>query len=383
MLVVDALNFSSNFGFTARWWNIENPARLIREFVSAAKASEFQLFVIIDAGIESEEAQEKWRKRREDELRAQTKDVPACLSILVGDLFRDAGVTHVYYSPHDRDCDYCIAYVANSNKGSVLSNDADFFRYANRTYKVFNKFEIVDGRLFLTEKTTGLRNLGPSLKLPTEPTRLIVRNPGFATVRATGLYRRGVPTSLSMWTRNIHDMLGPMRWKVYALLGIEGQVFEEWPSRCIGDKLNIEWHQQIVQPDIDEIESRLAFVSDEQDALRKEFESIIEYFLIFSQCKLPVLPPDYELHNHKMAVILHIGELLVAVNPRVRLIDLYRSSPICQKLEAEVTDFTPVPSPCRNWKETGACSFGDKCFAKSGHFVCNCRRGEHCRFRHE
>jgi hypothetical protein len=65
LLYVDALNYSKKFFTSPNFWNIRIPLRNIKDFYYAAKNSGFTLEVFIDAGMQSEEAEAKWKSRRE------------------------------------------------------------------------------------------------------------------------------------------------------------------------------------------------------------------------------------------------------------------------------------------------------------------------------
>ena len=45
-----------------------------------------------------------------------------------------------------------MAAYANYYGADILSRDKDYFRYLGRKYKVFDQFEIVQGKLQLTQK---------------------------------------------------------------------------------------------------------------------------------------------------------------------------------------------------------------------------------------
>lgn len=65
LLYVDGLNYSKRFFTSMNFWNMRIPLRNIKEFYYAAKNSGITLEVFIDAGMQTEEAETKWKKRRE------------------------------------------------------------------------------------------------------------------------------------------------------------------------------------------------------------------------------------------------------------------------------------------------------------------------------
>lgn len=106
------MNFAKDFGFTVQTWNLTHAQNRVRAFVDAAKNSGFTLTVFLDAGIQTDEAMEKWRSRREEEVRCEIRQVPQGQNVLLGDMFRACGV-EVFYSPADGDNDDCIAACAH------------------------------------------------------------------------------------------------------------------------------------------------------------------------------------------------------------------------------------------------------------------------------
>jgi hypothetical protein len=65
---VDILNYSKRFFTTPNFWNVKFPLRNIKDFYYAAKNSGYVLEVFIDAGIQTEEANQKWMSRREQQV---------------------------------------------------------------------------------------------------------------------------------------------------------------------------------------------------------------------------------------------------------------------------------------------------------------------------
>ncbi len=84
------------------------PLRNIKDFYHAAKNSGFTLEVFIDAGFQSEEAEKKWKTRREKQVKDCEMVVPPYLSRMIGEMFQSVGVK-VHYSTIDND-DVLAAY---------------------------------------------------------------------------------------------------------------------------------------------------------------------------------------------------------------------------------------------------------------------------------
>jgi len=70
---MDGLNFAGEFfNRDGTFWTIPESRLLVKEFVYAARNTGWHLEVFIDAGISSKEGMDKWRTRREDDVRAGT-----------------------------------------------------------------------------------------------------------------------------------------------------------------------------------------------------------------------------------------------------------------------------------------------------------------------
>ena len=95
------------------------------------------------------EARRKWRERREEDVRHGSLGMPPGISKLLGEMFTNCGV-RLHFSEIDND-DTLAAY-AEKHGAAVLSRDADFFRYRNLTYTVFNSYTIYDGKLNLKKR---------------------------------------------------------------------------------------------------------------------------------------------------------------------------------------------------------------------------------------
>jgi hypothetical protein len=235
-LYIDGLNLSEQFGLSKRAWSIQVPKREIERFVVALRNTGWEPTVFIDAGIESGEALKKWRTRREEEVLHCFRNVPACHSNLMGDLFRLHGV-RVWYSPHDADSDDCLATFAQLDGASVLSNDLDFARYRGKTYNQYGDFRYDGDRVLLVPKKIDERKVpSPRDFLPKKP-QMVERDPGFVSIRELGLYRRGCPTFATKFCGNLHSYLHPLRVALYAKWKLKS-VKEEWPCFENG---KVEW----------------------------------------------------------------------------------------------------------------------------------------------
>lgn len=383
LLYVDVLNFSNDFGFTTRTWNLGNPVIKIAQFCNAARRSKWELVVFIDAGIESDEALTKWRSRREEEVKREYRDVPQGLSVLVGDIFRSFGIK-VYYSPYSADNDDCIAAHANADGADILSNDKDFFRYIDHRYKRYGKFDIVDGHLLLSGGFPPKSKPGfpePSAKTIIDPPKMLSYNPSFNSVEHLNYYRRGAPSSLVKLMGNPHCLFSGLRGSIYAKMGKTEAVKEEFPEWDRGIE-SVVWRVSHVEPS-HEFDH---FLVGDFDNLRRTCEHFI------SRLKRDInRVPEREFYNHTFAVYAIIFELWCTYNDnKVNMLQCFK------EIFESALDFdeknkpSPVDAVCQGFVKTGTCKFGEKCFSKDGHKICSdlsefkyCRRGDLCRFRHQ
>jgi len=374
-LYIDALNISTQLGFTKKAWSTSVPIREIERFVLACEASGWELKVFIDAGVESAEALAKWKSRREQEVKDAYRDVPHAMASLMGDIFRQFGVK-VYYSPWNVDNDDCIAYFAQRDGAAVLSNDLDFARYRGKTYQQYGDFEIEKGKLILIPKKVDERRLPSPRDLLTSEPKMVDKYPGFVYLKENATYVRGSPSFATKFYGNLHGHVKDLRYFLYHLMRLE-RVEESWP----------EYSEESGVPEVLWIEN--SFVSDRKIMALPSIE--IYYRKTRDAIFAPVLAvPDFtdeEKWNFEMAIMLVISELYAMITKTSTLsvfLHLRRTTPDIQKclstLDADCE--TNVPAVCRNWKAEGICRFGYKCVAASGHFVCSCWRGEKCRYRH-
>eukprot|EP00347_Sterkiella_histriomuscorum_P010085 403338736 len=242
LLYVDALNFSRGFFKDQNFWNRRAAFSKVRKFVEAAINSGYQLEVYIDAGKQTHEAQEKWRTRREAQLRKCELNVPTCLSTLLGDMFRGNKVP-VYYS--DVDNDDTLAAFANYYGADILSQDKDFYRYMNRKFEIFSSYQVVNGRLIL-EKSQKFRHPKPRQLLDPLP-NTYPYYPIVERIIVEKEYIRGCPSALTKFTGNLHYLIKPLRQVFYTKMGINFEVFEcypEWDSQ----NERVYWVEEYVKP---------------------------------------------------------------------------------------------------------------------------------------
>ncbi|GHP07278.1 hypothetical protein PPROV_000601900 [Pycnococcus provasolii] len=101
-------------------------------FVDAASDIGYRVVAIIDAGTRTEEANEKWRKRREAELAGPNKnqrDMPLFADMALAEAFMDTKKADVLL-PEREDADDVLMKLLDENEdATVLSGDRDCFRY--------------------------------------------------------------------------------------------------------------------------------------------------------------------------------------------------------------------------------------------------------------
>lgn len=377
-LYVDGLNFSSNFGFRTRAWGLTFPMQQITKFVESLRAEGWEPTIFIDAGIESGEALTKWKSRRETEVETCQRDVPPCLSSLMGEIFKLHGVK-VYYSPYYADNDDCIAKFAQENGADVLSNDIDMARYVGRKYQIYGSFKYADGKIVLVPKKIDESRLPAPRNFIYHEVRMIESNPGFVSLFAINLLQRGSPSFLTKYEGNLHSYLEKFRLQLYRKLNLHN-VKEVYPSYEDGRVVWIEKDFNTEDIGNGHLDERWDIgVGDEmleaiQNGTRGKTDDI-----------MPLLS-EAERWNLSMCKILVVAELMSMYNSSPFL-DEFRKitseSNFAVRTIPDESQFREVtPDVCRNWKETGGCSFAERCFASSGHFNCTCFRGNLCKFRH-
>lgn len=391
-LYVDGLNFSHKFGFTTKAFNLRKTGAKgkIREFVESLRRAGWSLTVFIDAGIESDEALDKWKSRREQEIEFCKREVPPCLSNLIGEMFKAEGVT-VWYSPVNADNDDCLASYAQNDEADVLSNDIDMARYVGRKYKQFGDFKIENGQIILFEKKIDESRLPSPREFLNPLPQMVSRDPGFAVVKEIKLYRRGSPFPFTRFTGNPHNnqKLRMMRSQLYEKLGLD-VVTEEIPEWKDG---KVEWTKTEVMKNYGLEEGVVFHNYPDINANPTELCKVVmkEAFKAKSSVEWPNRRPESweDDYNFNMTIILMVSEVISAYHES-DFLKLYR------KLETDLffmhhgyagglpEQYECYPTVCKNWKKDGNCRFGERCVAKTGHFNCTCWRGKQiCRFRHE
>jgi len=408
LLYVDGLNFGNEFGFITLFWNTQHPMKKITEFVNAATKSGYTLRVFIDAGIESEEALEKWKQRREDEVRKEIKDASQGMSILMGDMFRRFAElkVEVGYSPIEADNDDCIASHAQHHGGDILSNDRDFFRYRDAKYKLYGSFTITDDgylKLHVKEtpkprydyKTKKLIEEAPLRDIISPPPVMLSYAASFNSVLKNNHYRRGVPCSLVKIIGNSNSALVDLRASIYIKLGKTAgdEIIEEYP-RWSDERNEVFWHRIKVEPNTN---CDADFRKLNPNELWMKYFYIAKGLYLYDAEHIELYRgvKEHEHLNRCFAEFALIAELYSIFHynseKSLSVLDIFEK---WYHLEGTLTESTfslPCESRivCNNWFKDGMCKFEEKCFAKAGHHDClylkeddYCRRGKYCIYRH-
>jgi hypothetical protein len=182
----------------------------------------------IDAGIQTKETLQKWRSRREVQVRKCKLDVPQGLAIIYGDMFNSLGV-RVHFSEVDND-DTLAAY-AQADGAVVLSGDKDFYRYKQGSFPIYSDFELKNGLLELIESNEFYHPKPRDLMWPLPITH--PRYPCVSRLLSTKEYMKGCPSALTKYTGNLHIICRHMRQAFYHAVGIDFPVLEsfiDWNS---------------------------------------------------------------------------------------------------------------------------------------------------------
>eukprot|EP01118_Nematostelium_gracile_P005395 TRINITY_DN1708_c0_g1_i1.p1 TRINITY_DN1708_c0_g1~~TRINITY_DN1708_c0_g1_i1.p1 ORF type:complete len:366 (-),score=69.87 TRINITY_DN1708_c0_g1_i1:39-1136(-) len=246
LLLVDGLNYSHRFflGFNRKWMTPLEAESKAQRMIKAAKASGWRLEVFIDLDYGTEEAANKWIKRRETEVTMQRRIIPQGTNVLLGEIFARNGVP-VHYSLIDNDD--TIASFAQHYGGTILSADRDMFRYEGANYEVYADWEIVNGEFRLIEHDSATHKSGPRRPIITPPPktassyRLSFEDP------KTDRYLRGTPSALTKRFGNAHLLLRPLRQASYARFGREYmiEIFPIWDEK----ERTVKWTNDRVEAD--------------------------------------------------------------------------------------------------------------------------------------
>lgn len=246
LLYVDVANYAMYFFPIWRSWSLEYASQAAKRFCRAFDRSGWTLKGFIDQSIMTAEAQAKWRKRREREVRLGVRTVPhGCLRLL-GDLLEEHGIP-IHYSV-EADNDDTLASHAQQDGASVLSQDVDFLRYRGATYTLYSNFSMIRRGKVQLVKHEGKRKaswrdlmIPPPCTGPCNPFRDVVENQE---------YLRGTTSPLIEELGNIHVTVRPLRSALYKKLGVD-QVQEEFPVQKGEEDSNKHcvWDKQMVAAD--------------------------------------------------------------------------------------------------------------------------------------
>jgi len=304
-LYVDAFNFLESFNLACENRDLNVSQGLVKKFIDAAKNSNYEIKVFLDSGLGSKEANGKWRRRREAEVRKEYRNIGQGTVIYLGDMFRKYGIP-VYYSPMGYDNDTCIASYAQRDHADILSNDADFFRYHDSShrrhnYMVYGKFSITDDNTLLLKRKYFNRNNRKQSLYFIDPPVMLLKHPGFVDVLGNKKYSRGVCTSLNKALGNPHKNLTILRQVIYSKLGVDSEITEIWPEW--DEKINdVIWFKQEVKK------------SEEHESLLKENQDNIFNTIFEDKIKRPNNIPDWKWNNHLMDLRASLYEIFIMYN---------------------------------------------------------------------
>ena len=241
----------------------------VAAFAAAAARSDIRLIAVVDAGTQSEEASDKWRTRREAELRSERRSIVLGADVLLTDALRECCIEVV--RPICADADDVLAALAAFGSGDgvapgggVISRDGDMFRYAPRL-AVYDGWRLEAGpegdALVLTAAAAGRavaaasrsardakRELAVSAlqELGDEGRAASAIRDKYAASAKGGSVRRGCSSSSDKRRGNLHELATPLRAAVYARLGESAPVREVLPQWRDND---VAWSDMVVLPD--------------------------------------------------------------------------------------------------------------------------------------
>ncbi|KAK3815319.1 MAG: hypothetical protein J3Q66DRAFT_441455 [Benniella sp.] len=287
LLYIDILNFAASFFPVNEHWSFRRARWQVVDFVRFAKNANYDIKVFIDASIESEEAINKWKKRRETEVRNGKRRFPQAMNTLLGDLFKRCGVEVCYSTEADNDD--TLASHAHHDGASVLSRDRDFLRYKGRRYDIFLDFYINKNKLVLNPRKD-MHCTASKRDIITPAPAYTNSDPGIVTL-SKHFYCRGTPSPLTHYFTNTHIVVRPLRQAYYSHLGLESSILETFPL-LDGE---VRWDEALVPPD----SCMKELLGDPKKAY--------EYF--FKDMKRPQGVSDKDWSNHVYATYAVVFEL--------------------------------------------------------------------------
>ncbi|CDW82415.1 UNKNOWN [Stylonychia lemnae] len=203
--------------------------------------------VFIDYGVQTQETQDKWRTRREKEVRDEELNMIPGIQLIIGQLFQKAGYK-VHYSEVDND-DTLAAY-AQSYGADILSADKDFMRYRNRSYKIYCDFEIEKGKLKLIPKNEFkyLAQVAIDRDLMLDPLPLTYNTyPSLERIQKHLIHYRGTSSPLTRRFGNPQGKIIKLKSHVYHTYGIKepvNEIYPEWDTK----KNKVVWIDEFNKP---------------------------------------------------------------------------------------------------------------------------------------
>ncbi|KAI8593327.1 hypothetical protein BDZ88DRAFT_448298 [Geranomyces variabilis] len=256
----------------------------------------------LDNTTPSAEAKRKWRKRREDEIVKERRQVPLNAVALVGDIFSQCGVDVLFSADEDNDDTLCS--YAQAHGAAVLSGDQDMFRYIDSTFEVYSQF-VMDyaSQTLILHRSKKMEKDVEERPLILDPLPITVRAPAQLYQLATHAHLMcGVPSALFMKLGNLHSTIRPLRQALYKRLGYDS-ITELMP---LWDSVNscVIWDETIVGPD---------------GALDKYLDSPAEAFDHFFPARSLIKPrddiADLDWRNHLYAMHSIVYYTCVVANP--------------------------------------------------------------------
>jgi hypothetical protein len=259
-LIVDALNFLSFFvpvhepghSKSSPWSLQAVMQQRVALFLRGCALSGLQPHFVIDTGYQSAEALNKWKARREEEVRAEYRGMPCGADVSLAAVLKHQGADVL--QPLNLDADDVVARLALAFDGVILSGDRDMVRYEdldNKSQRVNELFAFkMDGSLVLIPRV--------AFELRAEPRRADSvslsldewRSPKHKTVDSTTSpprFVRGNPDSFTKAMGNLNLVARPLRQALYARLGYDvvQETFPEWDKECN----KVTWHTTRVAAD--------------------------------------------------------------------------------------------------------------------------------------
>eukprot|EP01112_Ceratiomyxa_fruticulosa_P008620 TRINITY_DN2232_c0_g1_i1.p1 TRINITY_DN2232_c0_g1~~TRINITY_DN2232_c0_g1_i1.p1 ORF type:complete len:599 (-),score=95.50 TRINITY_DN2232_c0_g1_i1:200-1996(-) len=262
VLCVDVLNFSAEFmgGSISKhhpqWPKLNKIEDRVSRFVNASTKLGFKVVAFLDESNITPETINKWRTRREREVRGNERNIIQAFGSFVGEYFKRNNV-EVHYSL-EADNDDTLVSFAFSKQACILSEDKDMFRYTHNgkplNLTVYSDFHydakgdiVFEPHPYQHAPLPVDRSLREVI-VPPPKTNAVNLDFRILLIKEKPFVSRGSPSPLTRNLGNIHHTLTPLRQAGYYKANLSIPIQEMFPDWDIENN-RVKWIEQTVLPD--------------------------------------------------------------------------------------------------------------------------------------